>query len=82
MADNKTKQATKDAKRVSVKLPRNNGQNANQDEFFSVNFHNYIIKRGERVEIPEALAEVIENNEKADDYAMKFVEETGFKDAK
>ena len=81
MAD-KTKQANNDAKRVSVKLPRNNGQNANQDEFFSVNFKNYIIKRGERVEIPEALAEVIENNEKADDFAMQYIEETGFKEAK
>jgi hypothetical protein len=78
----KTKQANNDAKRVTVKLPRNNGQNANQDEFFSVNFKNYIIRRGERVEIPEALAEIIENNEKADDYAMKFVEEHGFNDAK
>ena len=81
MAD-KTKQANNDAKRVSVKLPRNNGQNANQDEFFSVNFKNYIIKRGERVEIPEALAEVIENNEKAEDFAMQYIEETSFREAK
>ena len=81
MAD-KTKQANNDAKRVSVRLPRNSGQNANQDEFFSVNFKNYIIKRGERVEIPEALAEVIENNEKAEDFAMQYIEETSFKRAK
>ena len=81
MAD-KTKQAKEDAKRVSVRLPRNNGVNANQDEFFSVNFKNYIIKRGERVEIPEALAEVIENNEKAEDYAIQYAEETGFREAK
>ena len=81
MAD-KTKQANTNAKRVAVRLPRNNGQNANQDEFFSVNFKNYIIKRGETVEIPEALAEVIENNDKAEDYAMRFVEEHGFKEAK
>ena len=82
MAESKTKQANNDAKRVSVKLPRNAGQNANQDEFFSVNFKNYIIKRGERVEIPEALAEVIENNEKAEDFAMKYAEEKGFREAK
>ena len=81
MAD-KTKQANTNAKRVSVRLPRNNGQNANQDEFFSVNFKNYIIRRGETVEIPEALAEVIENNDKAEDYAMKFIEENGFRDSK
>lgn len=81
MAETKTKQEKTDAKRVSVKLPRNSGQNANQDEFFSVNFKNYIIKRGERVEIPEELAEVIENNEKADEFAMKFAEEHGFREA-
>ena len=82
MADNKTKQAKEDAKRVSVRLPRNNGVNANQDEFFSVNFKNYIIKRGERVEIPEALAEVIENNEKAEDYAIEYIEANGLKEPK
>lgn len=74
MADT-TKQATKNAKKVTVKLPLNRGQNANQDEFFSVNFKNYIIKRGEVVEIPEALAEVIENADKADEYAMRYAEE-------
>ena len=78
-----TKQTNDDAKRrVSVKLPRNKGQNANQDEFFSVNFKNYIIKRGEMVEIPEELAEVIRNGEKAEEYAMQYAEEKGFKEAK
>ena len=78
-----TKQTNDDAKRrVSVRLPRNKGQNANQDEFFSVNFKNYIIKRGETVEIPEELAEVIRNGEKAEEYAMQYAEEKGFKEAK
>ena len=52
------KPATKNAKRVEVKLPRNPGQNANQDEFFSVNFKNYIIQRGEYVEVPKELAKL------------------------
>ena len=39
-----TKKVTDNAKRVEVRLPRNGGQNANQDEFFSVNCKNYIIK--------------------------------------
>lgn len=77
-----TKQTNKDAKRVEVRLPRNAGQNANQDEFFSVNFKNYIIKRGETVEIPEALAEVIRNAEKAEEYAMRYADEIAFKEAK
>lgn len=76
-----TKQAREDAKRVQVRLPRNKGQNANQDEFMSVNFKNYIIKRGETVEIPEALAEVITNAEKAEEYAMQYAEEKAFRDA-
>ena len=68
--DNATK-----GKRVTVKLPRLPGQNANQEEFFSVNGKNYIIKRGEDVEIPEEVAEVIRNAQKAEEYAMKYVED-------
>ena len=64
IADNATK-----GKRVSVRLPRLPGQNAIQEEFFSVNGKNYIIKRGETVEIPEEVAEVIRNGEKAEEYA-------------
>ena len=77
-----TKQATKKAERVEVRLPRNAGQNANQDEFFSVNFKNYIIRRGETVEIPEELAEVIRNNEQAEEYAMRYADEKAFREAK
>ena len=67
-ADNATK------KRVTVRLPRLPGQNAIQEEFFSVNGRNYIIKRGEEVEIPVEVAEVIKNAEKAEEYAMNFVD--------
>lgn len=71
-----TKKATDNAKkRVEVRLPRNMGQNAIQDEFFSVNGKNYIIKRGETVEIPEEVAEVIRNAEKAEEYALNYVDE-------
>jgi hypothetical protein len=71
-----TKKATDNAKkRVEVRLPRNMGANAIQDEFFSVNGKNYIIKRGETVEIPEEVAEVIRNAEKAEEYALNYVDE-------
>lgn len=71
-----TKNATNNAKkRVEVRLPRLQGQHANQDEFFSVNGKNYIIKRGETVEIPEEVAEVIRNGEKAEEYAMRYVDD-------
>lgn len=82
MAETTAKQTIKNAKRVEVRLPRNAGQNANQDEFFSVNFKNYIIRRGETVEIPEELAEVIRNAEKAEEYAMRYADEKAFREAK
>lgn len=69
-------------KRVLVKLPRLKGNNANQDEFFSVNFKNYIVKRGEYVEIPSEVYEVIKNSEKAEDAAFKFVEEHAIRQPK
>jgi hypothetical protein len=61
-------------KRVTVRLPRNPGQNARQEEFYSHNFKNYMILRGETVEIPEEVAEIIRNGEKAEEYAMKYVD--------
>ena len=73
-ADNATK-----TKRVKVKIPKLRGHNAVQEEFFSVNGKNYIIKRGEEVEIPEEVAEVIRNAEKAEDYAMDYAESIGTK---
>lgn len=77
-----TKKTDNGTNRVKVRLPRNEGQNANQDEFFSVNFKNYIIKRGVEVEIPEEVAEVIRNAEKATEYAMQYADEKAFRDAK
>lgn len=75
MADT-TKKANNNAteKKVVVRLPLLHGQNAVQEEFFSVNGKNYMVKRGEEVEIPEAVAEVIRNAEKAEEYAMKYID--------
>lgn len=73
MADT-TKKATDNAKRVQVRLPRLPGQHAKQQEFFSVNGKNYLIKRGETVEVPECVAEVIRNAERAEECAMQYVE--------
>lgn len=82
MAETTKKTTTSNAKRVEVRLPMNKGQNANQDEFFSVNFKNYIIRRGETVEIPEELAEVIQNAELAEEYALKYADEKKLNEAK
>ena len=67
------KKSKTDAK-IKVRLPLNHGRNANQDEFFSVNFKNVIIKRGQPVEVSPALAEVIRNGELAQDAAYAYSE--------
>lgn len=67
--------ATTKGKKVIVTLPRLHGQNAIQEEFFSVNGKNYLIKRGEETEIPVEVAEVIKNANKAEEYAMDYVSE-------
>lgn len=68
-----TKNTTNEAKPTrKVKLPRATGKDAPTQEFFSVNFKNYIIERGKYVEVPEELAEVIENGEKAEEAAWEY----------
>lgn len=67
--DNATK-----GKRVTVRLPRLSGQNAIQEEFYSINGKRYIIKRGETVEIPENLGKLIQDNEKAEESALNYVD--------
>lgn len=66
--------ATKTKRRVTVRLPRLAGQNAIQEEFYAVNGRTTLVKRGETVEITEEVAEVIRNNEKAEDYAMNYID--------
>ena len=68
-------ETTKPTKKATVKLPRLAGQNAVQEEFFSVNFKNYIIKRGVTVEVPIEVAELIENNEKTEEDGLQFIDE-------
>ena len=81
MAENKS---TNDAKKITIRLPRAQGKDAVQEEFFSINDKRYIIKRGTTVEIPPELAEVIENGEKAEEYALNYIsdlkEQTAAKD--
>ena len=73
MADT-TKKTANNAKKAIVHLPRLHGQNAQQEEFFSVNGRNYIIQRGIDVEVPEEVAEVIYNAQRAEECAMRYVD--------
>ena len=73
MADT-TKKIADNAKKVQVKVPRLSGQNARQEAWFCINGKTYRLKRGVYVDIPEELAEVIRNGEKAEEYAMRYVD--------
>lgn len=77
MAETKTKTNVSEKKetKVIVRLPLNEGHNANQQEFFSVNGKNYLIRRGEDVEVPLELKEVIDNGNLAAVAAYRYVEE-------
>ncbi len=66
---------------VMVKLPLLREHNAEQDVYVSVNFKSYIIRRGEFVEIPEEVKEVLENSEHALDAAFKYADEKKLREA-
>ena len=72
---NTTADNAKSTKRVQVRLPRLNGQNAVQETVYGLNGKNFVIKRGEYVDVPEPIAEIIRNNEQAEEYAMRYVDE-------
>ena len=79
MAENTTKKSLDNAtstkrQRVEVKLPRLQGQNANQQEFFMVNGRTCLIERGVYVEVAPEVEEVIRNSVEADEAALRFVE--------
>lgn len=63
--------AAKTKKTARVRLELIPGQK-NQHEFFSVNFKNYRVKRGEYVEVPEELAKVIEAADTARNAAVQY----------
>ena len=69
-------------KTARVRLPRDSGQTKDKHEFVSVNFKNYRIKRGEYVEVPQEVAEVLENAEIARDAAIEYAENVQIRESK
>lgn len=61
-------------KTVPYRLPRKLGQNAVQQEFFSVNFKNYLIETGKEVMIPIEVYNLIKDNERAVSEAQDFID--------
>ena len=60
-------------KMVKVRLFKDN-QNYTSDVFVSVNGENYLIKRGVTVDVPDYIAEVLENSQKEDENAVMRME--------
>lgn len=71
MATEKKEEAKKT---VKIRIPRI--KNDDSDVFVSVNEKTYLIKRGEEVEVPESVAEVIRNAEAMEEEAYAFDEAT------
>lgn len=59
-------------KMVKVRLPRYRDDEANADVVVYVNERSWLIKRGEEVEVPECVAEVLKNQEIALDRAFSY----------
>ena len=61
---------TNKPKMVKIKLPLTRTEK--NDVYVAVNGKSYLIKRGEYVEVPASVAEVLENREKMLNQAMEF----------
>lgn len=59
-------------KMVEIKLPRYRDDDANADVVVYVNERSWLIKRGELVRVPECVAEVLRNQERALDRASNY----------
>ena len=67
------KAAVNKPKMVKIKLPLTRTEK--DDKYVAVNGKSYQIKRGETVEVPDYVVEVLENQEKMLTLAMEFEEQ-------
>ena len=65
-------------KMVRIKLPLT--RNEKNDVYVAVNGKSYLIKRGEYVDVPASVAEVLENREKMLSAALEFESKVGSTD--
>lgn len=72
------KKTTQKERMVSIKIPR--AMNGEGDSISaSVNGKVFQIKRGVYVKVPESLAEVLVNSERAQEIAIKYIEDKLYK---
>ena len=64
--------ATAAPKKVKIKLPLTRFEK--DDVYVAINGKSYLIKRGETVEVPEAVVKVLDRNEKELAKAIAFAE--------
>lgn len=71
-----------EGKTKTIRLPiiRENGDR--QEEFYSYNFKNYLIRRGEDVEVPVELYDLIVAQQEQEDAAYKKAIEMQMKESK
>ena len=67
------KSAPKGPKKVKIKLFKDNGE-YRDDVFVGINGERFLIKRGVEVEVPDYVAEVIENSARQDARAAEFIQ--------
>lgn len=67
--------------RILPRDPNKKGPGADE-EYFSVNFKGYIIKTDVPVQVPEEVAELIDNVAEARRKGRLYAEKVGFKEAK
>ena len=74
MAETKETKNTESPKEKMVKIRIPKFRANQEDVFVSVNERTWIVKRGVEVEVPECVAEVLRNREKALEDIMMFKE--------
>ena len=74
--------AAKNEEKITIILPLSEDPNAPKDEYFSLNFKGYRIKKGIPVAVPKALAEVIMEAERGKNAAIQYASEKALKEPK
>lgn len=65
-----TKKETEEVKNTMVKVTLPLTRDKQEDVFVGVNGKTFLIKRGEEVEVPECVYEILKNSEKMDSLAL------------
>ena len=60
------------ARKETIRLPRNKDLGDKQQEFYSVNGRNFMVQLGKSVEVPEPVANLVKQNQAAEDAAYEY----------